>query len=257
MSSGKVQGGRVTISIVSHGQGELVRDLLQDISSLGDVSLDVILTLNIPETISISEGEFRFPLVLKKNAVPKGFGANHNAAAREATGTFFCVLNPDVRLFANPFPTLTRLLVGDVGVAAPHVLTPAGRLEDSARRLPTPLSIFLKVIAGQTSVGESERAHPDWIAGMFMLFRRDLFIRIGGFDERYFLYYEDVDICSRLWLNGYKVKVSSGVTIVHGAQRSSHRELRYFVRHCASMLRFFASSVFIRRMWQKKVTRLM
>jgi hypothetical protein len=87
-------------------------------------------------------------------------------------------------------------------------------------------------------------SNPDWVAGMFMLFPRDVFLKIGGFDERYFLYYEDVDLCARLTLADYKILLCSTVSVIHDARRSSHKNLRYMRLHSTSMLRFFLSDVY-------------
>ena len=86
--------------------------------------------------------------------------------------------------------------------------------------------------------------YPDWVAGMFMLFPHEVFQNIGGFDERYFLYYEDVDLCARLTLANYRILLCSTVSVVHDARRSSHKNLRYMRLHLTSMLRFFFSSVY-------------
>jgi N-acetylglucosaminyl-diphospho-decaprenol L-rhamnosyltransferase len=82
----------------------------------------------------------------------------------------------------------------------------------------------------------------DWVAGMFMLFRSEAFRRVGGFDERYFLYYEDADICRRLRRIGHDVKLETGARATHAARRESHRNARYLSWHLASMLRFFLTA---------------
>jgi GT2 family glycosyltransferase len=157
------------------------------------------------------------------------------------------VLNPDVRLESDPFPALTRALADErVGVAAPVVLAPGGEIEDSARRYPTPLSVAKKAFARRPAldyaVGQQPFS-PDWVGGMFMLFRREVFERAGGFDERYFLYYEDVDLCRRLAALGYRVELVPAARVVHHARRRSHgRDLRHALWHLASMLRYFTSA---------------
>jgi hypothetical protein len=82
---------------------------------------------------------------------------------------------------------------------------------------------------------------PDWVAGMFMLFRNELFREIGGFDERYFLYYEDVDLCFRLRQHGYDVVLVPDARAAHFAQRQSHRNPRYLLWHVRSLVRFLLS----------------
>ena len=76
--------------------------------------------------------------------------------------------------------------------------------------------------------------YPDWVGGMFMLFSREMFSAIRGFDERYFLYYEDVDLCARLTLRGYKVCLTPKSKVIHQAQRTSHRNLRYLRWHLSA-----------------------
>lgn len=77
-----------------------------------------------------------------------------------------------------------------------------------------------------------------------MLFRRDAFEAVGGFDERFHLYYEDVDLCARIRLSGKEVILCRSVEVIHDARRESHRNMRYFAWHLVSMLRFFMSRPF-------------
>ena len=77
-----------------------------------------------------------------------------------------------------------------------------------------------------------------------MLLRSSTFESIGGFDERYFLYYEDVDLCARLRLLGLEVAQTPGAFVTHHARRASHRDLRYLRLHARSMIKFFLSRPF-------------
>jgi hypothetical protein len=249
----------VSVSIVSHGQGALVRDLLGDLDAHCAGAIEVLLTVNVPESLPFDPAGFRFPARVLSNRTPKGFGANHNAAFRESREELFCVLNPDIRLRADPFgPLADRLRDAGVGVAAPLVRSPGGDIEDSARRMPTPLSILRKALFGgggpEYEVGAAD-LYPDWVAGMFMLFRRETFASAGGFDARYFLYYEDVDLCTRLALAGKRVVYCPAVEAIHDARRESHRNLRHLRIHVASMLRFFCSSAFRRRLMRRDGSR--
>ena len=82
---------------------------------------------------------------------------------------------------------------------------------------------------------------------MFMVFRATVFRELGGFDERYFLYYEDVDLCWRLHRKKLRAAILPTVRATHDARRTSHRSLRYLRWHTASMLRFFARRALARR----------
>lgn len=234
----------ISISVVSHLQGALVKALLDDMAAcVAPERIEVILTVNVNESLPFAATDFRFPLQIIRNGAPKGFGANHNAAAHVAAGDYFCVMNPDIRLAADPFTVLiTSMSDASVGVAGPLVVGTEGQTEDSARHFPTPLTIARKFFTrecrldyeiGQTAI------YPDWIAGMFMLWRTDVFRQLGGFDESFFLYYEDVDICARLRRAGLRVALIPSVKVTHHAQRASRRSLRYSRWHLSSMLRYF------------------
>lgn len=204
----------------------------------------IVLTRNIPESSALRDDGF---VEVVENAAPQGFGANHNAAFGRCREPFFCVLNPDIELPANPFPALLQALDADVvALAAPLILTPDGAIEDSVRRFPTLTSLLRKALGGADGrYPITAGAAPfcvDWVAGMFMLFRAAAFTRLGGFDAAYFLYYEDVDICQRARRAGMQVAVCPSVSAVHDARRDSHRNLRHLRWHLSSMLRYLVGS---------------
>ena len=87
------------------------------------------------------------------------------------------------------------------------------------------------------SVGD-ETFSANWVGGMFMLFRAEDYRRVGGFDEGFFLYYEDVDICTRLWATGSRVRACPKAQVIHNARRTSRRTLRYMGWHASSMVRY-------------------
>lgn len=232
----------ITLSVVSHGQGRLVNEFLGDLARFSP-GLDLILTCNIPEQAAIN-GDGLQSFRRFDNASPKGFGANHNAAFRHCEDGFFCVANPDVRLSGDPFPGLLACMDDPkVGLVAPRVIDPAGNAEDSARYFPTLPGLASKALGfdeGRYPVTGGSPMRVDWVAGMFMLFRAEAFREIGGFDDGFFLYYEDVDICARLWKAGWKVVLHPGVEVIHAAQRTSRRNPRYMAWHLSSMARYFA-----------------
>lgn len=241
----------ISISVVSHGQINLIACLLHDIEKNCQLaSIELILTLNLDETLPFTTNTFSFPVKVICNVKPLGFSANHNQAFAQATGQYFCVMNPDIRLPEDPFSVLRACLNdSSIGVVAPMVVSTSGNLEDSARRFPSPLKILCKVFGkcrGSDYVVKDKILFPDWVGGMFMLFRRDVFELLGGFDQKYFLYYEDVDLCARIRLQGYEVILCPDARVVHEARRDSHRKLKFFAWHLTSMLRFFLSPVYWR-----------
>ena len=244
----------IVVSVVSHNQAKLVASLLKDIDLYCQgLPVTVVMTMNVEEALPFSEDDFGFPLKVIYNRQPKGFGANHDAAFWAAEGDVFCVLNPDIRLRENPFPRLLENLQDSrCGVVAPLVFGPTGFVEDNARRFPTPLSILGKALGIKGSLDYAIGQGPlsvDWVAGMFMLFPGRVFAELGGFDVRYFLYYEDVDLCFRARTAGYEVVLDPRAAVVHEARRESHRSLSYLRWHLGSMLRFFLSQSMATNRW--------
>ena len=231
----------ITLSVVSHRQNALVNQLLADLARVCPERVTLVLTENIPD-----ETELVVPLPAERivNYAVKGFGANHNAAFKHCTTPYFCVANPDIRLLADPFPPLVESLE-HAAVAGPLVRNPDGKVEDSARRFPTAGSLLKKLLVEKRGPDYPVGAGPqqvDWLAGMFILFRREAFGAVGGFDEAYFLYYEDVDICRRLQRRrGSRAIWDPRAEVVHDARRASRRDLRLARHHVASLLRFLFS----------------
>lgn len=227
----------IAVSIVSHGHGEMVSRLVAQLQDCPEVA-QIIVTRNIPENLDVAG------VIVIENPEPKGFGANHNVAFKHCNQPYWCVLNPDIELSGNPFPGLLALLEQDrrLGLVAPVVTSPKGEIEDSVRPFPSVVSILAKALGLSDGRYPRDRAaevlNPDWVAGMFMLYPSDTYRSLGGFDERYFLYYEDVDICARAWRAQVGIAVAKSVLVVHDARRASHRNLRFLRWHLSSMLRF-------------------
>ena len=239
MSGNGSMSNGVCLSVVSHGQAAMLHRLLDDLVALRPPSLGrVIITCNTPETVEVPHGA-SFAIELVRNAVPRGFGGNHNAAFERCQEPYFAVCNPDIRVERDPFPVLLRALSMGSAITAPAVLNPEGELEDSARRLLTPLDVVARRFGKRADYQE-----PAWLAGMFLLFRSEAFRRLGGFDEKFFMYCEDADICARAVLDGLGIAFCPEATVVHDAQRASRRSLRALRWHVASLLKFWISPAF-------------
>jgi len=232
----------ITVSIISHRHRELIPALLEELSACQSVS-SVIVTRNIPEAAIAFNHDRSSWLRMIDNDTPQGFGANHNQAFKQVDTEYFAVLNPDIRLSNDPFPALIRAL-DEPGcqLAAPAVVNPAGQQEDSARVFPTFSGLLAKALGrddGRIHYTPGDSCLPvPWVAGMFMLFRSEDFARLGGFDERFYLYYEDVDLCARVAAAGGRVMLCPSVSVVHDARRESHRNLRFLRWHLASLSRY-------------------
>lgn len=220
----------------------MVLNLINDLRSIPEIGR-IILTLNIPEPTLYSSASSLAGIHIIQNPIPFGFGKNHNQASKYCSNEYFCILNPDVRIYSNPFRQLLPELTHEVALVAPLIVNAEGQIEDSARYFPTPLNIFSRIMgfsSGRYPLGSADAmCEPDWIAGMFLLIKRPCFESIFGFDERYFLYLEDADLSLRLWKSGFKIRLCKGASVVHMAQRASHKKIKYLMLHISSLIRFF------------------
>lgn len=236
----------ITVSIVSHGQLALILPLLEQLERhCASVVARVVLTVNIPEPDLLAGRTWCFPLVRIDNAQARGFGANHNAAfakdAARGASDWFLVLNPDMRFDADVLTPLLRHAQAQDGLLAPRIVEPGKRGPEAHRRLITPAEILAR-----RQPGYPTPAQPDWIPGLFMLFRNAAYRAIGGFDERFFMYGEDFDICARLRLAGWQIRIAEHLQACHEAQRASHRSARHLRWHLGSLARVWLSAAFWR-----------
>ena len=243
MQSPQPAGPSVTVSIVSHRQWALVRPLLEQLGRLcpGSVAR-IVLTVNLPE--DIGDVQVGVPVEIVRNAQPKGFGANHNAAFALCTTPWFLVLNPDIRLDNDAIGCMLAQAAPDTGLLSPRIQEPGKPQPEPFRDVLTPMELLRRRLPDHRPPSQ-----PAWVAGMFMLVRQEAFARLHGFDERFFMYCEDFDFCARLRLAGWRLQVAHAITVTHEAQRASNSSMRPFLWHMASFLKLWAAPTVWRYWW--------
>ncbi len=173
-----------------------------------------------------------------------GYGEAINTGARLLDGDHIIVLNPDIRFFDDD--VIERLMPHfddpKVGLVAPALELLDGRLQDSARRVPTPLNLMIRRRANKEAGVVRQAGDVDWVVGAFFIIRRDVWDAIGGFDESFFLYFDDVDLCERIRQAGWTVRFDPTVVIQHAWQGASRRSILASPtrHHIRSAVRFFA-----------------
>lgn len=185
--------------------------------------------------------EFAPRVRLIRNPDNVGFARAVNQALTATAAPRVLLMNPDCRLVAGAVETLCAELERHdrCAIVAPRILNPDGTIQGSARGDPNILtglfgrtSALGRVLPGleivkRNVVTESavRSGRPsvvvDWVSGACMLARRDALTAVQGFDERYFLYWEDADLCRRLRAVGYHVRYVPGATAVHRVGQSS------------------------------------
>lgn len=247
----------ICVSLVSHGHGRDVAALIMALAELRSPEIaQVIVTVNIPEpdlVHTLKATQWPFVLHILENAAPKGFGANHNGAAVCCTEPLFCVLNPDVGIRGNPFPALVDALSKPgAGCAYPLQVSEDGVVQVSAREVPTPGALIQRYWRRVRGLQQRpQQVH--WATAACLLFRTDVYRALGGFDERYFMYCEDVDICIRLQLLGYSL-VPGDARVIHVATAASHRNARHLAWHLRSLVRLWGSSAYREFLARRRVS---
>ena len=236
--------GALAISVVSHGHGLVVEPLLHELAALerrrASAVRRVVLTLNLPEPEPAPPpGGWPFVLQILHNARPVGFGANHNRALAGAIEPFVCVLNPDVVLDGgDPFAALVQVAgLPGTGCAYPAQVDAQGRPQDSERELPTPWALWRRRILGRSE------ARVDWVNAACLVLPQPVWQSLGGFDEGYFMYCEDVDLCLRLRKGGWAL-LRAPARVIHAGQRASHRSWSHLRWHVSSLFRLWRSPAY-------------
>jgi len=185
-----------------------------------------------------------------------GYGAAANRGVARTAAPYVAVMNPDVVVAPGTTKALAGALEADAGLAVvgPRVETPDGALYPSARTFPAladaaghaffhfvwpanPYSRRYRMLDWD----HAEPADVDWVAGNHFLARRRAWDEVGGFDDAYFMYMEDVDLCWRLHRAGWRVGYEPAARVIHAIGRSTDQTpYRMIVAHHRSLLRYAA-----------------
>lgn len=246
-----------TVSIISHGHGDKVLATLESLAAqMGPRPYRVVLTLNQPECIDYlrrAPASLRRRLTVLHVSAQRSFAENHNRALLAARTRGVLALDPELTFIDDVLPEIEQILAEPHwAMAAPRAYTRSGAMEDNARRMVTPQTLLRRYLAAQrmTDYCAPSRQGPipvDWLAGLFMAMRSDVFRSVNGFDKRYRLYCEDVDLCLRIRAAGYHLALLPELRVTHPAGRRTLRHPQHLAWHSMSMLRLWTSPAYRQR----------
>ena len=228
---------RVVFSIVSHGHCKFVNKLIDSIDDhiiADSINLKIIITENADNNIKPYSSK-RFQVSNVRNLRKRGFGDNHNAIFEKVDSDYFIVINPDIQ-FVHQIclaSLINNLKQNKIDIATFKVIGPTGVTEDHVRADITLRNLLLRKINFHIDNNKNY-----WFAGMFMIFKSNSYRKLNGFDTKYFLYVEDCDICTRARELKFKLKLIDDLRVMHLAQRTSRKSMRYAYWHFKSIFRY-------------------
>ncbi|MCU1258746.1 MAG: putative Glycosyl transferase family 2 [Bryobacterales bacterium] len=231
----------LSVVIVNHHHRGIIEKCIESLTALPDkVSIEVLVIDNTPDDglTEWLDGRFR-GVTARPNRVPMGYAANANLGLRTAArGRYAMMLNPDVICFPGLLENLVAYMDSHpmAGLAGPRLLNAGGTLQHSCRRFPTPVMLGARffrlesVFPGRMEHylmkdwDHATEADVDWVTGAIMILRREAIAAIGAMDESYFMYWEDLDLCLRLWHGGWRVGYVPGAHAEHAHLRQGVKE---------------------------------
>jgi N-acetylglucosaminyl-diphospho-decaprenol L-rhamnosyltransferase len=227
---------RVDVVIVSFNSRRQLRPCVDSLIGLDWIR---VLVVDSASTDGSLEAVAGLPVTTISLAENHGFAFGCNVGWRAGDAPAVLFLNPDARISPSSLARLTDVLAEDarIGAVGPHVLTSGGEPAFSKRLFPSLRStysqaVFLHRVRPRArwcdevvrDPAEYEHGGPvDWMPGMCLLVRRSALERLGGFDERFFLYCEDMDLCRRLWQHGLAVYFEPEAVALHEGGASAPR----------------------------------
>lgn len=187
----------------------------------------------------------------------RGFGAGHNMALRAlaSASRYHLIANPDVSYEFGALNELANVMdaLPEVGIVMPRILYPDGSMQYLCKLIPSPIDLLLRRFGPRPwdwifrdrmdrynlrSFDHSQAVYVPVLSGCFMFARRSILDAVGGFDERFFLYMEDVDLCRRVGAIS-RLLFWPWITVVHGHAQGSYKSARLLRLHIRSAIAYF------------------
>ncbi len=242
----------VDVVVVTYNSAETIASAVEQLAAVESVRVIVVDNASSDETVELVRTLPVETVALEQNG---GFAHGCNVGWRAGKAPYVLFLNPDARIDAGAVAALASELDRDeqVGAVAPRIEEPDGSLDFSLRRFPRLRSSFAQALFLHRVFPEApwvdevirdpaayERPHPaEWVSGACFAVRRSLLEELGGLDESFFHYSEDVDICARIWRAGREVRFVPAALAEHEGGASAPRA-RLLPILAASRIRYSA-----------------
>lgn len=258
----------VTFVTVNYKTPHHIRQLLKGVEEARfQFPFEYLLVDNASGDGTVEMVRERFPWVrVIESPDNVGFGAGNNLALAEARGMYVMLFNPDLTVFPREVESWIEWMHvrPEIGISGPRILNPDGTDQESCYRFPNLLTpVLRRTFVGRLPFARKslerytmkgmDRAHEqdvDWVLGAAMLIRKSVLETIGYFDPRFFMYFEEADICRRAWSGGYRVTYAPVASFMHYYGRESRIRFPWeFITnklariHVASGIKYFMKHI--------------
>ena len=246
----------LAVVIVNYNAGEYLASCVASVvAASGGLALDVLVVDNASHDGSARAAAARTPEVrLLENPTNRGLSAAWNQGARAVDAPWLLFLNPDAEILRGDLGAFVQAgeQRPDVALLGPLIRNPDGTIYESGRPFPGVVQAVGHAFLGpfvpgnrftrayrQTQWDRSTERETDWVSGAAMLLRRSAFEQVGGFDEEFWLYGEELDLGTRLRDAGWKVLATPALEVVHVGGVSTGRSRRTHVMHSQGVYRYY------------------
>lgn len=233
----------VSVVIVSFNTRELLGECLTSVYQQEGVSMEVLVVDNASRDGSARMVLENFPrAIVTASRSNLGFAGANNAAFARARGRYIVLLNSDAFLRPDTLRQAVAMMDADpgIGLLGGLLVGRDGSWQPSARLFPSVINDLLTITGlaarfrhsrifgrvDRTWADPKENASTDWVPGAFSVVRRDVLEAVGRFDERFFLYYEEVDLCRRIKAAGFRISYRPELEVTHIGGESSRTMTR-------------------------------
>ncbi|PZD77276.1 glycosyltransferase family 2 protein [Mesonia sp. K7] len=239
---------RLSVIILNYKVPYYLMHCLASVSrAIQNIDAEIIVVDNHSQDESVSLVNRYFPEVrIIENPTNSGFSRGNNLGVKEAQGAYICLVNPDVFVSENCFAEALAFADAhtDLGILGVKMIDGSGSfLPESKRNIPTPKVSFSKILGNTknyySALSENEIGKVEILSGAFMLMKKEKYLEVGGLDEDYFMYGEDIDLSYKFLKKGYQNYYLGTTKIIHYKGESTVKDASYRKRFYGAMKIFY------------------
>jgi GT2 family glycosyltransferase len=248
---------KVSVISVTYNNEETIELLLGSLKKNLDEKSEVIIVDNASDDKTLEKIKKYKEVKVIKNKDNLGYGRANNIAASQALGEYLFFINPDAALMKTFQKKIIKIFESDprIGIIAPKIISGKGE-QKSVRKLPTIMGAVKEYYFGQKNQYEDfvplgkESIEVESIVGAAFIIPKKLFLEVGGFDEKYFMYFEDLDICRKIRLIGKRIIYFPDALVSHkiGYSKSEFKEkwLKESARKYHGTIKYFLLTLLLK-----------